>query len=286
MPLTPTTQEEIRKKAKDKLWDIKAVRILDSEKIQKWLKEEANDAMPLSVVGPDEAKAKQYYDNALKKYKSFSDTLENLYDANLIKADNELLKDAEKGVFQQKAPTVSAIWFWLFSLVMAGGLELVFFGYMVFYKSAGPALIGLAILLLVGGLFAGHGVANIMIHGQKNEYEATEVRIAKKYIVLLGIGIALIVGITVLRGIYGGFLAGAVAALFGLAVTTTESFLLYYAAIRDYYLKQMFRAQQHYAAIQLANDLKEQENEIDDTWRIHYIQHLDDIVTNLRKTTT
>lgn len=288
MSITPTTQQEILKKTKDKLWDIKAARILDCEKIEKWLKEEASDALPVSVIGHDEKKRKQYIDNARKKYQTFSNMLENFYDNDLMKSDHKLLKDAEKGVLQQKAPTVSAILFWLFSLVMAGGLELVFFGYMVFFKDAGPALIGLAILLLIGGLFAGHGVANIMIHSQKSEYEASEVKIEKKYIVLLSIGISLIVGITVVRGIYGGFLAGIVAAFFGLAVTTTEAFLSYYSAIRKYYLSQMFRAQQHYAAIQLNKDLGEQGvgKGDDDSWAIHYNQYIDDILINLKEVTS
>jgi hypothetical protein len=284
MSITPATQEDILRKSKDKLWDIKAARLLDCENIKKWLEEEANNALSLDVIGHDKVKAKQYIEHALNKYATFSNMLENLYDSSLMRTDHKLLKDAEKGMLLDKAPTPSSIWLWFSCLVLAGGLEIVFFSYMVFSKNAGVALIGLAVLLLVGGFFAGQGVANIMTHSNKSEFQATEVKIQRKYIVLLGIGIALMVGVIVVRGVYGGPLAGIVAAFFGLAVTTTEAFWKYYGAMREFYLAQMFRAQQHYAAIQLDKDLGEKGvgKHLDDTWRVHYEQCINDIIVSLK----
>lgn len=280
--MTPTTREEIARKAKERIWDIKAARILDCQKIQAWIKEEASGQISSRVAAESDDAVKKRRDAARQRYKTLSDELEKLYDTERMRSNENVLKDAEKGLFEEKAPTPSAIVTWLLALMMAGGLELVFFGYMVLYKGAGPALIGLAIILLVGGIFAGHAIASIMTHSQKSEYEETEVTVEKKYIVLLTIGISLIVGVTVLRYVYGGPLAGITAVLFGLAVVTTEAFLNYYRAMRKYYLDKMFRAQQCYAAIQLEKDLKERGNAFDDTWFVHYAQHIDDAIARYK----
>lgn len=283
MDLKTTTQEEIFKKAKDKLWDIKAAYALDCEKIKKWLEENARVELSGAIIGMS---GKQMRDNAIAKYDALSNDLERLYNVHELSVDPKVMQHAKDGVFEQKAPSVSAVWFfWFLVLFMTGGLELTFFGYFVFFKGAGPALIGLAVLLLAGGLLAGHGAAEIMMHGKEAEYTASENKIEKKHIILLVIGIVLIALVIGLRGVYGGFLAGIVAALFGLAVTTAEAFFTYNKAARKFYLKLMFRAQEFYSAAQLRRDLGDSSTTTDDKWRIDYIAYIDSTTKTLRDTT-
>ena len=276
--LRPTERREIKKKD---LWDIKAARLLDIEKIRTWLKEEASGKIS-GRAGLGTEKTKAMRDAALASYAALSLHLEQLYEPDTMRGLDQTLKDAQRGLFEEKAPTPSGIAGWWVSLFMAGSLEIGFFSYLVLYKGAGGLLIGMSVLLLVGGLLAAHGSANLMTHSQKGEYESTEVRVEKKYVVLLVIGIILITSVTALRYAYGGPLAGIIAVLFGMAVTTTEAFLSYYKTMRKYYLDKMFQAQTFYAAIALQKDLKELGNYKDDSWFVQFAAYIDDAMGILR----
>ena len=280
MELKATTQKEIHKFSKDSIWDIAASRQMDCGKIERFLKEEAEDAIRGGVhVEEDSSMVQSEENDAIAKYKALSLKLEALYgDINSVRTDTMLMRDASTGVLEQRAPTGGAIFSWFLSLFLAGGIELLFFGYMVFFKGAGYALIGIAVILLVGGLFAGRGFSNIMSRSSKSEYEtkASGIKFEIKDGVLISIGMLLIIGITAMRWIYGGYLAGIVALFLGLAVTTTESFLHSSKELRRYYLIKMFQAQHDYAAIQLAKDLGIRGNDKDDTWRTVYERYIRD----------
>ena len=236
--LKPSDQGEIYGEDAERLWDIKAVYAMDCEKIKKWLRSTAETELPLSVITQDKAEAKKRIDIALVKYDAeLSGELEKLYadEMDHVKANTKLMQDAAGGALQQKAPTVSVIWFfWFLILVLAGGLELSFFSYFVLYKGAGAALVGLAVILLVGGLLAGHSISQIMVQGIESEYQPSDGKVPKRHFALLAIGILLIVTVVAFRWVYGGFLAGIVAALFGTAVTTAEAFFTYSKSARRF----------------------------------------------------
>lgn len=274
--LKPASKEDIYNKANANLWDIKAARILDTEKIEAWLKEQASNKISGRAALGNPEKIKEMREAALASYEVLSNKLENLYNLDTMRGIDQILKDAQKGVFEEKAPTTSTLWGWRISLFMAGILELAFFSYMVMYKGAGGLLIGMAIIILVGGYCAGQGLASLMTNSQKCAYEATEVKVEKKYIFLLVLGVGLMASVTALRYAYGGPLAGIIAALFGAAVTTSEAFLDYYGSMRKYYLDKMFQAQTYYAALNLRKDLKDENKYEDDSWYKHFRQYVDE----------
>jgi len=280
------TQQNVQDKSEDRIWDIRVVRELHVERIKKWLQEQANEKIPLSTIGHDKDNADKLITNAKEHYLTLSHELERTCSIDGITANYRLMQDAEQGKLQDAAPTTSAIFFWVFLLLLAGGLELTFFTYMVFFKDAGPALVGLAILLIVGGLFVGNSIATLMAESHKAGYEEKEIKIAKKYLVLLGIGISLIAGITTMRWVYGGPLAGIVAVFFGLAVSTTDSFLSYDREMRKFYLNKMFQAQKHYALVHLRQDLRDPNDHKDDTWYVFYTRHIDDMIISLKSSTS
>ena len=196
------------------------------------------------------------------------------------------MRDAEQGKLKDRAPTKGAIGLWLFLLSMAAGLELLFFSYMVFFKDAGTALIGLAILLVVGGIFVGTGFGNLMAEGHKANYEKRPSEILKKNIVLAAIGFLLLTGVIAIRWVYGGSLAGIVVVFFSLSVSTTDTFLAYSRKIRHFYLDKMYLAQKHYALVQLRKDLRQPDDHLDDTWRHVYEKHINDAVLSLTASTS
>lgn len=274
-----TTKSEIMAD-KNKLWDVAAVYLSDCEKIKEWLKAEAIRALGSASSVNDKIRA-------LDNYPTLSHDLEQIYKLEEFTVNPKLQQDAKDGKLEQEAPSSSAKWFWLFCLIMAGGLELVFFSYMVIYKGAGPALIGLAVIIILGGLFAGHSIYQLMMHGKKSEYELSKKKVEKKYFVLLGIGIFLILLVTAIRFMGAGFYGGIVAFLFGLAVVTTDAFFFYYRGLRKYYLELMFKVQEYYAATQLERDLGERNNHIDDKWpKTAYESYINSTMKTVKEVTT
>jgi hypothetical protein len=274
MDIRPTTQEDVRKMAKDRLWDIKAVYTLDCEKVKKWLMEHARQEL-----GGDLNR-----ERAIAQYPALSKDLERLYDVSEMSVDPRLMQEAQDGVFKQKAPAISGILGKLLLFIVTGGIEIFFFSFLVFYREAGGMLIGLALLLLAGGVLCGLGITEIVMHGTKSKY-GIEQKIGGVYIILFIVGIALLVGITAFRWSTGGLFAGVTAAFFGLAVTTTEIAVEYSYQLRKLYLKLMFRAQEYYSARQFRKDLGSQDTHEDDTWYVTYTSFVDGAANTIKKVT-
>lgn len=282
MPLTITTQKEIRKKTKDKLWDIKAAYSLDCDKIRKWIKENARASLTADDVGTFDAK--KIEEHADIHYPSLSNELEELYKVENVAVDEKIFQEAKDGIFKQKVPSVSGIFAMLLVLVAMSGFEMAFFIYMVFLKDASGGLIGLGIALLVGGIFTGLGVTEIALHGTRSKYIGTEDKVGGFYIGLLVAGIILIAAVTTIRWMAAGFLGGMVAVLFGLGVTTSEVVFEYKLLLRIFYLNQMFRAQEYYAATNLRKDLGNPKTHKDDKWLVEYTACINSIVKTGRDT--
>lgn len=274
MYIRPTTQEDIRKVAKDRLWDIKAVYTLDCEKVKKWLMEHARQEL-----GGDLNR-----DRAVAQYPALSQDLERLYDVAEMSIDPQLMQEAQDGVFKQKTPSLSGIFGMALLFLLTGGLELCFFSYLVLYREAGGMLIGLALLLLAGGVLCGIGITEIVMHGTKSKYGIEE-RVGSVHFILIVVGMALLIGITAFRWMNGGQFAGVTAAFFGLAVTTTEIALEYSYQLRNLYLKLMFRAQEYYAARQFRKDLGSKDTSEDDKWLVTYKSFIDSAASTIDKAT-
>ena len=279
MNLTTTTHKEICNKANDKLWDISIAYALDREKIRNWLQWHAEQALG---GGLNRALA-------VEKYQTLGNEIRRLSDTDEMGISEKTMQDAKDGVFQHKAPSVSTIWFfWFIILVITGGFEQALFSYLVFYKGAGWMLITLAVLLLAGGLIAGHGTEKIMMQSKESEYGISKDKIEGKYIGWLVIGIILIAGITAFRWVTGGIFAGITAAFFGLVITTAEASFEYHLTLRKFYLRLMFKAQQLYSATQIKKELRKlgnPEDFIDDSFREDYVAIIDSITRTVNDTT-
>jgi hypothetical protein len=275
MLIRPTTQEEIRKVAHDRLWDIKAVYALDCEKVTKWLKEHARQELGGGLN----------QQRAVGQYPALSEDLERLYDVAEMSIDPQLMQEAQDGLFKQKAPSISGIFGKGVLFLVTGGLELSFFSYLVLYREAGGMLIGLALLLLAGGVLCGIGMTEILMHGTKTKYGIEE-RVGSFYYIMLVVGLALLAGITVFRWTSGGPFAGITAAFFGIGVTATEIAVEYSYQLRKLYLRLMFRAQEYYAARQFRKDLGSKDTHEDDTWFTTYKSFIDgatETITNVTR---
>lgn len=282
-----TTQSDILSRAKDHLWDIKTVYMLDSENIKAWLEREGKEKLS-GIVGIRSEEATQVIQKAKNHYKSLSIELEGMYKIREMVVDPKLMQDAKDGILQRKASSGSVIILWLILLLMAACTELSFFGYLVFFKGAGGGVLGVAISLLLGGILAGYGISCMIEHSKiaEEEKKGTEYKIENKYIFWLAVGILLFVGSTVFRWVYGGTLAGIVAAFFGSALMTTETIFSFNKWSRKYYMQRMFKAQQYYAVVQLRNDLKDEITHIDDTWRTFYECYIESATTVVRDITS
>ena len=274
MFIRPTTQEDIHRIASDRLWDIKAVYTLDCEKVTKWLKEHARQEL-----GGDLNRQR-----AVAQYPALSEDLERLYDVAEMSIDPQLMQEAQDSLFKQKAPSLGGIFGNGLLFVTTGGLELFFFSYLVLYREAGGMLIGLALLLLAGGVLCGIGLTEILMHGTKSKYGIEE-KVGAFYYIMIVVGVALLAGITSFRWMSGGTFAGVTAALFGLAVTTTEIAVEYNFQLRKLYLKLMFRAQEYYAAKQFRKDLGSKETHEDDTWFVTYKSFIDGATETINNAT-
>lgn len=274
MLVRPTTQEDIKRKASDRLWDIKAVYALDCERVTKWLKEHARQEL-----GGDLNQQR-----AVGQYPALSEELERLYDLAEMSIDPQLMQEAQDGLFKQKAPSFSGICAKGLLFLVTAGLELSFFSYLVLYREAGGMLIGLAILLLAGGVLWGIGITEILMHSAKLKYGIEE-KVGAFYYIMIAVGVSLLVGITAFRWMNGGTFAGITAAFFGLAVTATEIAVEYNYQLRKLYLKLMFRAQEYYAAKQFRKDLGSKETHEDDTWFITYKSFIDGATTTINNAT-
>ena len=218
------------------------------------------------------------------QYPAISEDLERLYDVAEMSIDPQLMQEAQDGVFQQMAPSISGILGKGLLFLVTGGLELSFFSYLVLYREAGGMLIGLALLLLAGGVLCGIGITELVMHSTRSKYGIAE-RVGAFYYIMIVVGIALVVGITAFRWMNGGTFAGVTAAFFGLAVTTTEIAVEYSYQLRKLYLKLMFRAQEYYAARQFRKDLGSKETHEDDTWFTTYKSFIDGATTTIHNTT-
>ena len=87
-----------------------------------------------------------------------------------MSVDPRLMQEAQDGVFKQKAPALGGIFSKLFLFLLTGGLELSFFTYLVLYREAGGMLVGLALLLLAGGILAGIGITEVVMHSARTKY--------------------------------------------------------------------------------------------------------------------
>jgi hypothetical protein len=221
---------------------------------------------------------------AVGQYPALSEDLERLYDVAEMSIDPQLMQEAHDGLFKQKAPSISGIFGKALLFLVTGGLELSFFSYLVLYREAGGMLIGLALLLLAGGVLSGIGITEVLIHGTKSKYGIEE-KVGAFYFVLIVVGVVLLGGITAFRWMSGGTFAGVTAAFFGLAVTTTEIAVEYSYQLRKLYLKLMFRAQEYYAAKQFRKDLGSKETHEDDTWFTTYKSFIDGATETINNAT-
>jgi hypothetical protein len=259
--LSFATKKELYEKAGNRIWDIKVLYDINRSKISKWLEEHAQRELAGFGTETELNKAK-ILEKAINYYPLTLSAELDSFRNSAAGFDYKRLKRAEDGTLERSAPTLATIWFfWFLILCLTGGLELSFFSYMVFFKGGGPALIGIAILLLVGGLFAGAGFSSIMLHRHISEEKCEQ-----KHIFQIAIGIALILGSVSVRAVFGGALAAIVAMFFGIAITTAETYWAYSKKARKHYLEEMFSAQQYYAESQHNKDMGERGNHADDTW--------------------
>ncbi|TLM65381.1 MAG: hypothetical protein FDZ69_10230 [Deltaproteobacteria bacterium] len=265
-----TSIKEVEELGEAKQLAISTVYEQDRKKIEKLLDKEANAqvSMAVTTIG-DKSLKEAIVAETLKHYDLLiSPALVRMYNLDTISSQANI-DSSFKSVVSITPRNNSVRWWWSI-LFLAGGCELSFFIYLVAFGDAGWGLIALAVGLLLGGLMAGFAIGTMCYEHKRASLEGVKYNAEWKYVGLLVVGLVLIIAVCIVRLIWGSILACVIAALFGMAVSTSESLLKYTVSLRKLLLEHLYGLQRAYAAVMLKKDIGIEKDPTDDTWRKSY----------------